>query len=66
MEKAYFEEIANRCLGKAQKIADTQKEDDFEADEIRALIPEGIYQVCCIKIDKAACHFKAYKDVFNI
>ena len=61
MEKAYFEEIANRCLGKAQKIADTQKEDDFEADETRPLIPEGTYHVCCIKIDKAASHFKSYK-----
>jgi len=45
----------------ARKIADTEKDDDFEADEIRPLIPEGSYQVCCIRIDKAASHFKTFK-----
>ncbi|MGP8015611.1 MAG: hypothetical protein ACLPP9_14550 [Smithella sp.] len=46
---------------KARKIADTQKEDDFEADETRPLIPEGSYQVCCIRIEKAASHFRSLK-----
>jgi len=53
--------IADRCLGKVQKIADTEKEDDFVADEQRPLIPEGGYQVQCTKIEKAASHFKSYK-----
>ena len=46
---------------KARKIADTQKEDDFEADETRPLIPEGSYQVCCIRIEKGASHFRSLK-----
>jgi len=38
-----------------------QKEDDFIADEIRPLIPEGTYQVCCIQIEKGTSHFKSVK-----
>ena len=45
----------------ARKIADAEKEDDFVADETRTLIPEGIYQVQCIKIEKAISHFRSLK-----
>lgn len=38
-----------------------QKEDNLFADESWPLIPEGIYQVSCVHIEKAASHFKALK-----
>lgn len=50
-----------RKAWEARKIVDAQKEDDFVADEIRALIPEGAYQVCCIRIEKGASHFRSLK-----
>ncbi len=62
----FMENIQNsidraRQAWEARKITDTQKEDDFVADETRPLIPDGNYQVCCIRIDKAASHFKSLK-----
>ena len=50
-----------RKASEARKNADTQKEEDFEADETRPLIPEGVYLVCCIRIEKGASHFKSLK-----
>ena len=50
-----------RKAWETRKIADTQKEDDFEADEIRPLIPEGTYKVCCIKTEKGVSHCRALK-----
>ena len=50
-----------RIVSEARKMADTQKEEDFEADEIRPLIPEGTYHVCCIRIEKGASHFRSLK-----
>lgn len=38
-----------------------QKEDSLFADESRPLIPEGIYQVSCVRIEKAASHFRELK-----
>ncbi len=38
-----------------------EKEEDFEADETRPLIPEGTYHVCCIRIEKGASHFRSLK-----
>lgn len=49
-----------REASEAQKIAGTQ-DDGFVADESRPLIPEGIYQVCCIRIEKGASHFRSLK-----
>jgi hypothetical protein len=48
-------------LNKNIQTEDEQKEEDFVADEIRPLIPEGTYQVCCIKIEKGASHFRSLK-----
>lgn len=50
-----------RKASEARKNADTQKEEDFEAEETRPLIPEGTYQVCCFRIEKAASHFRSLK-----
>ena len=38
-----------------------EKEEDFEADETRPLIPEVSYHVCCIRIEKGASHFRSLK-----
>lgn len=57
--QAEVDRLQKKC--EARKIADMQKEDDFEADETRALIPEGNYQVCCIRIEKGHSHYKTYK-----
>lgn len=46
---------------KDKLIEGGQKEEDFFADEIRPLIPEGTYQVCCIRIEKGASHFRSLK-----
>lgn len=51
----------NYKLNKQIQTEGEQKEDDFVADEIRPLIPEGIYQVCCIQIEKGTSHFKSLK-----
>lgn len=48
-------------LDKKIQIEGEQKEDDFVADEIRPLIPEGTYQVCCVRIEKGTSHFRALK-----
>lgn len=61
MKKVYFDEKADRCNDEMQKIAYTQKEDDFEADEPRSLIPEGTYQVRCIRIEKGQSHYRSFK-----
>jgi hypothetical protein len=44
-----------------RKITDTQKEENFVADEIRPLIPEGIYEVFCIGAEKGISHFRSLK-----
>jgi hypothetical protein len=38
-----------------------KKEDDYLAEEIRPLIPEGTYQVCCLRFEKGVSHRGAYK-----
>lgn len=48
-------------LNKKIQLEGEQKEDDFVADEIRPLIPEGSYQACCIRIEKGASHFRSLK-----
>lgn len=48
-------------LNKKIQTEGEQKEEDFVADEIRPLIPEGTYQVCCIRIEKGTSHFRSLK-----
>jgi hypothetical protein len=48
-------------LNKQIQIEGKQKEEDFVAEEIRPLIPEGTYHVCCIRIEKGASHFRSLK-----
>lgn len=43
------------------KLKSVQKEDNFVADGNRPLIPEGTYQVCCIRIEKGSSHFNSLK-----
>lgn len=38
-----------------------QKDDSYFADESRPLIPEGIYQVSCVRFEKASSHFRTLK-----
>lgn len=48
-------------LNKKIPIEGEQKEENFVADEIRPLIPEGTYQVCCVRIEKGTSHFRSLK-----
>lgn len=48
-------------LNKKFSTEGEQKEEDFVADEIRPLIPEGTYQVCCIRSEKGTSHFRSLK-----
>jgi len=48
-------------LNKHIQTKSKQKEEDFVADEIHPLIPEGTYQVCCIRAEKGTSHFRSLK-----
>jgi hypothetical protein len=48
-------------LNKQIQTEGEQKEENFVAEEIRPLIPEGTYHVCCVKIEKGASHFRSLK-----
>jgi hypothetical protein len=48
-------------LNKKISIEGEEKEEDFVADENRPLIPEGTYQVCCIRTEKGTSHFRSLK-----
>lgn len=43
------------------KRQESPAEDDFVAGEMHPLIPEGTYQVCCIKIERGTSHYKTLK-----
>jgi len=48
-------------LNSKAQIRDEEKEEDFVAGEMRSLIPEGTYQVCCDRIEKGTSHFSSLK-----
>ena len=43
------------------QIEAEQPEDNFIADTVRPVMPDGTYHVCCIKIEKGHSHFRSLK-----
>jgi len=50
-----------RKAAEVRKMADTQNEDEFIADDALPLMPEGIYDVYCTGVEKGVAHFGSLK-----
>jgi len=50
-----------RKAAEVRKMADTQNEDEFIADDALPIIPEGIYDVYCTGVEKGVAHFGSLK-----
>lgn len=59
--KGLMENTNNAKIYPLETADGFQKEDNLFADESRPLIPEGIYQVSCVRFEKASSHFRTLK-----